>query len=284
MHKFIDATGVGSVNPDGPYHGDPCGSTEHKHHRGLEDSQWVQWRHQVQMIHELQARDVYIPAPDWYFLNGQTGAPMGGRESSANLPRELGLLLFRQYVYDGTWFKTAGMGIQHIGLIYTYDNNPNSTIEPLSENIEWYELNLMQVLASGSPPGVRANRLYDSPEVKAMVKGRMDWFNKYRDILTSDMIHVRRPDGRDIDAMLHVNPWLQEKGIVVLFNPLDRPMTRKVTLPLKYTGLQDKAMIREMEGESKPYDLDRSGNVVIEVDLGPRGYTWFVIEGTSTVN
>ena len=34
---------------------------------------------------------------------------------------------------------------------------------------------------------------------------RVSWFKKYRTILNSDIIHVRRPDLSGVDAMLHVN-------------------------------------------------------------------------------
>ena len=106
---------------------------------------------------------------------------------------------------------------------------------------------------------------------------------KYRPILTSDLIHVQRPDGRDIDCLLHVNPRLKEKGLVMFFNPLDQPMTRQVRLPLYYTGLSDTALIREQEqNEAKLYKLDRDYTVEVAVKLPPRGVTWFVISGSAS--
>ena len=276
--EFIDQTGFGSLNPDGPYHGCPCASTDHKYHRGLEDSQWAQWEQQVKVFHEVQRRNMWAPAPDWYFFNGQACTGMGYREASANLPREQALLLYRQYIYDGTFFKTPSMGWMTIGLIPTYNADPRSILEPLSDNIEWYRLHLVQLLASGAQPTFRANRLYDTPETKAMVKEWVDWFKRYRDILTSDLIHVRRPDGRDIDMMLHVNPRLPQKGLAIFFNPLNEPMTREVTLPLYYTGLTSSAMIREQEGEAVEYKLDSRFEIVLTVTLPPRGVSWYVIE------
>ncbi|MEX2673240.1 MAG: LamG domain-containing protein [Phycisphaeraceae bacterium] len=276
--EFLDRTGFGSLNPDGPYHGCACASTGHKYHRGLEDSQWAQWEQQVRVFHEVQRRNMWAPAPDWYFLNGQASTGMGYREASANLAREQALLLYRQYIYDGTFFKTPSMGWMTIGLIPTYNADPGAILEPLSENIAWYELHLVQLLASGAQPSFRANRLYDSPETRAMVKKWVDWFEQYREILMSDLIHVRRPDGRDIDVMLHVNPRLPEKGMAIFFNPLNESMTREVTLPLYYTGLTGSAMIREEEGDAVEYRLNDRFEAVLEVTLPPRGFTWYVVE------
>lgn len=280
--QFIDQTGFMSIAVDGPYHGCPCGSTTHLHHRGLADSQWAQWQRQKKMFAEEQRRGMSAPAPDWYFWNGQSNGGLGYREASANLPRELGLLLYRQNIYDGTWFKPPTMANMSIGLIGTYTDDPRSMLEPLEQNLEWYELNLVQGLGSGCHAWLRADRLYDTERTRSMVRKWVDWYKKYRQILSSDIIHVRRPDGRDIDCILHVNPQLPEKGLVLFFNPLNESLTRKVRLPLYYAGLNGSALIREREdGEATLYPLDRNDSVELTVTLPPRGLTWFVIgDGT----
>lgn len=276
--EFIDQTGFMGIAVDGPYHGCPCASTAHQHHRGLADSQWVQWQRQKKMFEEEQRRGMSAGAPDWYFWNGQSSTSLGFREASANLPRELGLLLYRQYIYDGTWFKPPTMGGTGIGLIGTYTDDPRAKLEPLDQNLEWYELNLVQLLGSGCQANLRANRLYDTERTRLRVRKWVDWYKKYRAILTSDIIHVQRPDGRDIDCLLHVNPQLKERGLVLFFNPLDETLTRMVRLPLYYTGLSDTAWIREQEKtEAKLYKLDRDYSVEITVTLPPRGVTWFLI-------
>ena len=279
--QFIDQTGFMGIAVDGPYHGCPCGATNHLHHRGLADSQWVQWQCQKKMFEEEQRRGMSAGAPDWYFWNGQSSTSLGYREASANLPRELGLLLYRQYIYDGTWFKPPTMGGMGIGLIGTYTDDPRAMLEPLDQNLEWYELNLAQLLGSGCQAGLRANRLYDTERTRLMVRQWVDWFKRYRPILTSDLIHVQRPDGRDLDCLLHVNPSLNDKGLVMFFNPLAETLTRTVRLPLYYTGLTDTAWIREQENSAaKPYKLERDYTVEIPVTLPPRSVTWFVLRGS----
>lgn len=276
--QFIDQTGFKSIAVDGPYHGCPCASSTHAHHRGLADSQWVQWQCQKRMFEEEQRRGMSAGAPDWYFWNGQSATSLGFREASANLPRELGLLLYRQYIYDGTWFKPPTMGGIGIGLIGTYTDDPRAMLEPLDQNLEWYELNLIQLLGSGCQANLRANRLYDTERTRNRVCRWVDWYKRHRTILSSDIIHVQRPDGRDIDCLLHVNPKLQEKGLVLFFNPLAVTMTRSVRLPLYYTGLSDTAWLREQDkGEAKRYRLGRDYSVDIPVTLPPRGVTWFLV-------
>ena len=49
----------------------------------------------------------------------------------------------------------------------------------------------------------RGPRLYDTDATKQTVIKVINWYKKYRDILNSDIIHLRRADGRDWDGILH---------------------------------------------------------------------------------
>lgn len=278
MWEFFDKTGLKTFNMDGPYHGDPCASTVHSHHTGLEDSQWQQWTTQVEVLHELQRRDMYIPIPDWYFLNGQCATGMGYREASANLTPQQQLLLGRQYIYDGTWHKLPPMGWMTLQLVGFYTNDPRVGLEPLCENLDRYEQQLIQYLASGCHLTIRGNRLYDTPETKQMVAKWINWFKQYRDILTSDIIHVSRPSGRDLDCMMHVNPFINHKGMVVVFNPTEREIIKSLRLPLYYTGLKGKATLSKADGTSSVYALNDKQELLLDVRLKPNETAWFLIE------
>ena len=97
-----------------------------------------------------------------------------------------------------------------------------ATIEPLEQHLDHYERMLVSNLALGVQACYRGPRLYDTDRTEAMVGTWVDWFKAHRDILESDLIHGRRADARDLDWMLHVNPKLKEKGMLVVFNPLPR--------------------------------------------------------------
>jgi hypothetical protein len=111
-----------------------------------------------------------------------------------------------------------------------------------------------------------------------MVKRWVDWFKAHRDILESDLIHGRRADARDLDWMLHVNPKLKEKGLLAVFNPLDRPLERTLRVGLYYTGLTGTAHIREEGGPAKAVQLDRGFAIDLPVTVPAQGMKWFVIE------
>ena len=278
LYNLYEKTGLDVLEHDGSYPGDACASTKHPGHRGLNDSQWTQWKTITDFYKWCRSTGVYLNVPDWYFLNGSTKTGMGYREANWSLPRERQIMLGRQNIYDGTWEKTPSMGWMFVPLVQYHGGGEAATLEPLAEHLDAYAAHLAQNFGSGVQACYRGPRLYDTDATRTVVKTWVDFYKKYRDILDSDIIHVRRPDGRDIDCMLHVNPQLKHKGLAMIYNPLSHPVEKTIKLPLYHTGLTREAMIREKEGESKRYELDRQYNVRVPIDIPPNSATWLVIE------
>jgi hypothetical protein len=270
MWKTIEGAGMGGFAPDGPYHGDPCAATDHPHHKGLDDSQWAQWKWMCSVLHEAQRRNLYCSIPDWYVLNGQNCTGMGYREATDNIDIVLQTVIYRQYIFDATFHKTAQMGWCNL--------NTEVLRGGMEANLDKYERALFTMLSSGAQVWVRGHRLYDGPQSQAMLKKWLTWYRKYFAIIHGDIIHLRRPDGRGLDYYLHVNPAGKEKGMLLVFNPLDQEVSQSLDIPLYYTGLTDTAKIREQEGVAKNFKLDRGCGVKLPVTIPANGYSWFAIE------
>ena len=170
------------------------------------------------------------------------------------------------------------MGWSFLPLVNYKGGGPPALIEPLGEHLDIYEAHLAQNFGAGVQSCYRGTRLYDTDATKAVVKKWTDFYKKYRPILESDVIHVRRPDGRHLDAMLHVNPQLEHKGLAMVFNPLDHEVESTLLVPLYYTGLTDTATVRREEGPPVRYSLDRKSQLPLPIKLGARSWAWFVIE------
>lgn len=278
LKKFITETGFDILEHDGPYPGDVCASTTHPGHKGLDDSQWVQMEMQKGFYQFLNEKGVYINAPDWYFMDGTNKIALGYREVNFSLSREQQKLLNRQNIFDGTWEKTPAMGWGFVPLTRYQGGGPEAVLEPLHEHLSDYVQLMMQYYGAGVQACYRGPRLYDTDETKQAVKQVVDWYKKYRMILNADIIHLRRPDGRDWDGIMHVDPAQKEKGLVMLYNPLKTKVTRTIKLPLYYTGLRNKAMIRQGDGKVREYSLNRQYDVELTVELEPESYGWWIIE------
>jgi hypothetical protein len=277
LRQFYAQTGGGVLENDGSYPGDVCASTNHPGHAGLKDSQWKQWKIISDFYEWCRARGIYLNVPDWYFLAGSSKTGMGYRETDWSLPREQQEIIERQNVYDGTWEKAPSMGWMFVPLTQYHGGGAAATIEPLKDHLEHYETRLANLFGAGVQACYRGPRLYDTDETKAVVKKWVDFYKAHRAILDSDLIHLRRADGRDWDGWLHVNPALKERGLAVFYNPLTEPIERRIRLPLYYTGLTGRAEICWADGRREKISLNRDYAVELTVKIPAHGRTWLVL-------
>ncbi|HUW60248.1 MAG TPA: alpha-galactosidase [Candidatus Bathyarchaeia archaeon] len=281
--NFIDSTGLDMIETDGPYHGDVCHSTVHKYHEGLADSQLRQWERCAWFYRECRKRGVYINSPDNYYFNGSNKCAMGYRETNFSLPRERQILISRQNIYDGTFEKTASMGWMFVPLTEYHGGGAAATFEPLCEHLDDYEWHLAQNFGCGVQACYRGPRLYDTDETRGVVAKWAGFYKTHRTILDSDLIHVRRADGRGIDCMMHVrNPEPDDpdrtRALVMVFNPTLKKQRERLRLPLYYTGLTETARVQEQDGRGRTVEIDRDYSIEIPVRMKPKSITWFVVE------
>ena len=155
---------------------------------------------------------------------------------------------------------------------------PEAVLEPLKEHLNDYHQLMIQYYGAGVQACYRGPRLFDSEETRLMVKETLDWYKKYRDVLNADMMQLRRPDGRDWDGFLHVNPDGKQKGFVMLYNPTKEIMNRKISLPLYYTGILKMAHLTSKDGKKKSILLNPNKEIKLDFTIAPDSYTWFLIE------
>ena len=277
LRQFFEQTGCGVLENDGSYPGDFCASTNHPGHTGVKDSQWKQWKIITGFYQWCRARGIYLNVPDWYFLAGSSKTGMGYRETDWSLPRAQQEIIERQDIYDGTWEKAPSMGWMFVPLTQYHGGGEAATIEPLKDHLDHYETRLANLFGAGVQACYRGPELYDTDETKAVVKRWVDFYKAHRAILDSDLIHLRRADGRDWDGWLHVNPALKERGLAMIYNPLNEPIQRRIRLPLYYTGLTNRAVIRWADGHTETLPLARDYSVEVTADIPAHGHAWLTV-------
>jgi len=277
LYRFFEATGFDLLEHDGPYPGDVDVTPRPPFQKGEQDSRWAQWRIVAEFYSWLRSRGVYLNAPDYYFLVGSSKCGMGYREVNWSLPRAQQVIHTRQNIYDGTWKKTPSMGWMFVPLSEYHGGGAAATIEPLDEHLDHYRAMMQSNLALGVQACFRGPRLFDTERTRELVREEVAWFLRHRDILESDVIHGRRADGRDLDWMLHVNPGLEEKGMLVAFNPLDEEVTRTLDVDLYYTGLEERVVIEDASGSKRSLRLGRDHGIELEVSVPAGGMAWYLM-------
>lgn len=273
---MLAATGMSVLEHDGSYPGDVCASTLHPGHADLADSQWRQWRAITSFYEGCRAHGIYLNVPDWYFLTGSSKTGMGYRETNWSLPREEQLLHARQNIFDGTFEKTPSMGWMFVPLTEYQGGGAAATLEPLKEHLDAYEAHLANDFGAGVQACWRGPRLYDTAETRALVRKWVRFYKQHRRILDSDLVHLRRADGRDWDGWLHVDPDGEERALAMLYNPLATPIRRSLEIPLYYAGLERRARVCVEEGAPREIELDAEQRAHLEVEIPARGRTWIV--------
>jgi hypothetical protein len=277
LRTFYQESGFRLLEHDGSYPGDPCASTLHPGHRGLEDSRWRQWESIRDFYRWCRQEGIYLNVPDYYFLSGSNKTGMGYRETNWSLPREQQVIHTRQNIFDGTWEKQPSMGWMFVPLTEYHGGGAAATIEPLREHLDHYRTMLESNLALGVQACYRGPQLYDTQETREMVAAQVAWFKKYRRLLEADLIHGRRADGTRLDWMLHLLPEGKDRGMLVVFNPTQRDRSEELQVPLYYSGLQDQAFVRPSDGEAVEVSLDSTRRARMLVTVPAGKMAWWVI-------
>lgn len=277
LKTFISRTGFDLLEHDGSYPGDVCASTTHPGHKGLADSQWNQYQVISDFYRWCRKKGVFLNVPDNYHLAGSNKTGMGYRESNWSLPRAQQHIHARQNLFDGTWEKTPSMGWMMVPLVEYQGGGAEATIEPLKDHLADYEMHLANNFGFGAQACYRGPRLYDSPETKAAVVKWVRWFKEHRAILESDVIHIKRADGRGMDAVLHVDPLGKTPAMLVVWNPTDEALSDEFCVPLSFAGLSGKVRLRGPEGTQVSAQAGADGSLRMAVKVAGRSMSWIEI-------
>ena len=279
LYTFFKTTGFTVLEHDGSYPGDWDVTTRLPLQKGLEDSQWAQWKIINEYYRWCRGQGIFLNVPDYYFLAGSNKCGMGYCEVNWSLPRAQQVIHTRQNIFDGTWDRTPSMGWMFVPLSEYQGGGAAATIEPLDSHLEHYNLMMLSNLSNGVQACYRGPRLFDTPRVRDLVKANVDWFKAHRAILESDVIHVRRADGKDWDGLLHVNPRLKERALLSVFNPTNQAIERDILVSLYYAGLKDSAEF-SINGatDTTRVKLDVASRAKVRLTLPPNSHTWVVFQ------
>jgi len=218
-----------------------------------------------------------------YWFDGGNHAPLGYSEQQFSLPRWTDLTVSRQGMLDDAYTKPMVLGWMFLPMKPYHASGDGASFEPYMEHMQSYKFALEQYLGAGCGMTYRGDRLYDTKGDASytMVKERVAWFKKHREILISDVVHVKRPTGQAIDAFMHVNAKAQgkTKALAMVFNPTSDELTTTISLPLYYSGLTDGVVVTVGDG-GKPVKmkLARDYSLPVDVALPPKSTSYVVVD------
>jgi hypothetical protein len=75
-----------------------------------------------------------------------------------------------------------------------------------------------------------------------------------------------------------VNPWGKEKGLVMLYNPLNESVQRSIQIPVYYTGIKNKIKVEWPDGKIEFMEKNEKGRIELEVNIPADGNIFVLLE------
>jgi len=229
----------------------------------------------------LRNAGIHINAPDSWFTSGINKMGIGYNEGISRLPRTESVVLYRQVAFDATYYTISSASWSFLPLT---GSSSSSEYEPISQHLLEFEMALSGHLAYGVSAFLyQGTTLYDDDTGKALYIKWGTWFKTYRILLsTGDLIHILRPNGQNVDAILHAKAGAVIPALLNVWNPTDNIITTQIIVPLYYAGLR---LAGKVNCTWEPWPespippsislvVDWRGRVVVNVTVSARSMTW----------
>jgi len=105
-------------------------------------------------------------------------------------------------------------------------------------------------------------------------------FDRFRAVLNGDVVHVRKPTGRDWDAMMHVLPSAapgEARAFAIFFNPTTSDLALNTSLAVYYAGFAagpSQVQLEWDDGSTEQATQDAAFGVRLGRTIPARGFVW----------
>jgi len=186
------------------------------------------------------------------------------------------LLMGRTYAHDGTFWKPTTNG----DVCFDLNRAGNMTS---ADELQYLDTGLATFLGAAGHC-FQGGPLWLNDASRAIVTRWTAVFDKYRALLNGDVVHVRKPDGRGWDAMMHVLPSAaagEPRAFAIFFNPLaSRAVSVNTSLCIYYANFASgpaPVRVEWDDGEVEQATQDAAFSVRLSRSVPAHGYAWAVL-------
>lgn len=274
--ELISELNLDYVDIDGPYDAFLCYSDKHGHHTP-EESEYRNWEVQTAFYRKLREMGIYYSSPQNLspIMHGANKLVCGEYEAPDPRYRTVwdAILGFRKRAWYSTIINPPTVILMNVSETWKFDN-------VLKTDMDALEHLLATFFGYGFAAGLGIMGYYNSKRSRETIRKWVQFFKRYRDILESDVIHLRYPDGRSIDTIMHVNKETSPQGLIMAYNPTELNLTESIIFPLKYFAPYKKILIKSVDGAVVEPACSSNNMALLNVSLEPRKLTYFELKGT----
>jgi hypothetical protein len=276
--------GVKVLQTDGPPYGQVCHEKSHGH-RSPETACLDNWAWEQEFNRDMLAKGVWVqtPAVPSRLFDGASQICGGYTEDDMSVLKGLDQITqFRSNLVaaNDQLPPSCRWGFMSVGRMYG-GARPAMVDDPEKEPVR-LEHALATHLGLGFTACLHGKHLFNGPESKALLKKWIDFYNRYRPLLTCRTLTLRNPDIRGLDGVFHCSHMAKENpcGVAVIFNPSDHELKGTFILPLEFAGWtpgRQAVLMQHGEGKAIPLSLDDQGQGLLEVRLPAGKVEWWEI-------
>jgi hypothetical protein len=180
----------------------------------------------------------------------------------------------RVYAFDGTLWKPPTNGLMPFDL-----SRAGAMATP--DELQFYNTSLAVFLGLAGR-NFQSGQLFQNAASRAVITGWMATFNKYRDVLNADVIHVRKPTGRSWDAVMHAAPGAAAgatKCFALFYNPTLANVKVTTALDVYYCGFAPGAVVAATWDSGLTQQLPQGTDFTLPVacSIVAHGYAWVAL-------
>ena len=265
---FVRETGMGGLETDGQYESIPCADESHDHHHNGIAGAWhygleatLDFNKKLKGI-RADGEGIYQTGADAYCFSGANKWNHADTDAFGHLPLWEQHTMGRLYIYDSTINRLPSSGTIGVNDLAasskTCMGDGGKTTR--AQRLNCFDFILGTQYLMGSIPTSRATRLYDpdDEDVASLRTILAKWTSFYKGhyqprpsgaagVLGASLLHLRRPDSRSLEAVLHVTAdvSMPSRALLALANPTPNPTpSERLVLPLYYAGLGPGAAVK----------------------------------------
>ncbi|HEY0826453.1 MAG TPA: hypothetical protein VGE40_00005 [Bacilli bacterium] len=239
LDEAVKLGGFDGVLLDSPYLGDACINTYHGHLPGS-SSQAIGWKRQIEFYGRMQAAGYYVCAAQGFaaFAHGANRFATSGYDEGefGTLGVWAQIMATRKGAYEFTKVYRQEQGEYYVPIVPWLGGEG---MEPLEEHAEEYNAYLANCFGYGFEGTTYQRLSYYGPKTEQIVKRWIGfWKTNAAYFKQGDLIHISKPDGKNLDAVLHLLQSEDEtKALLVVYNPLEQEQTGVLKFPFFEIGL-----------------------------------------------
>ena len=262
---------------DGPYYGD-VSVAENRGYKAGGPNQFIGWERQKQFYQRMKSLGYHGEAAQGFcgFPHGMNRITTTGYDEGdfGTMEMKGQILATRRGAYIFTKVYRPEQAITFIPVVAWSPEADAPCLEPMEENAELYEAYLSFCFGYGFEGRTFQRVAFEGPKSEAAVRRWLGFWKEHSDYFKKGyLLHLRIPDGENIDAVAHyLVDGESHKLLVVAYNPTEEELSDELSLPFDV-----------VPGGSWRAACEDGGEQVVEdgklkVTVGRMGAVWYELE------